>query len=65
MIKYIISKKANKFVVEERGSKGMKIICETVLPYIVEITIAKEATRMNKIGIKYQVENRTNIFMDV
>ena len=65
MIKYIISKKANKLVVEERGSKGMKIICETVLPHIVEITIAEEATRMNKIGIKYQVENRTNIFMDI
>lgn len=65
MIKYIISKKANKLVIEERGSKGMKIICETVLPYIVEITIAKEAARMNKIGIKYQIENRTNIFMDI
>lgn len=65
MTRYIIKNVSNKLVVEKRNAQGMKVICKTVLPSQVESVIAAEATRMTRLGLKFQVENRTNIHMDV
>lgn len=65
MTRYIVKKVSNKLVVEKRNSKGMEIICKTVLPGHVESVIAAEAARMTRLGLKFQVENRTNIRMDI
>lgn len=65
MTKYIIKKASNQLVIEKRNTQGMKVIFKSALPVMVEKAIAVEATKMNKLGLKFQVENRTNIFMNV
>lgn len=65
MTKYIIKKASNQLVIEKRNTQGMKVIFKSALPVMVEKAIAIEATKMNKLGLKFQVENRTNIFMNV
>lgn len=62
---YIVKKVSNKLVVEKRSVFGKKTICKTVLPSHVESVIAAEAARLTRLGIKFQVENRTNIYMDI
>ena len=65
MTKYIIKKASNQLVIEKRNTQGMKVIFKSAIPVMVEKAIAVEATKMNKLGLKFQVENRTNIFMNV
>ena len=65
MTKYIIKKASNQLVIEKRNTQGMKVIFKSAFPVMVEKAIAVEATKMNKLGLKFQVENRTNIHMDI
>ena len=65
MTKYIIKKASNQLVIEKRNTQGMKVIFKSAIPVMVEKAITVEATKMNKLGLKFQVENRTNIFMTV
>lgn len=65
MTRYIIRKASNRIIIEKRTSKGMVAICNTSLPSVAEATLAEEAARMNRLGLKFQVENRTNIHLNV
>lgn len=65
MTKYIIKKASNQLVIEKRNTQGMKVIFKSAIPVMVEKAITVEATKMNKLGLKFQVENRTNILMNV
>lgn len=65
MTRYIVKKTNKSIVVEKRNSDGVKVICKTQMPFVAESVIAKEANKMSRLGIKFQIENRTNIHMDV
>lgn len=65
MTRYIIKKAASSIVIEKRNSKGMTVICKTALPTVAEATMAKEAAKLVKLGIKFQVENRSGLFLAV
>lgn len=65
MTRYIIRKASNCIVIEKRNTKGMSVICKTSLPSYAENVMIQEANRMNCLGLKFQVKNRTNIFMNV
>ena len=65
MTRYIIRKTSNRIIIEKRTTKGMVAICNTSLPAYAENVMAEETTRMIRLGLSFQVENRTNIHMDV
>lgn len=65
MTRYIIRKVSGHIVIEKRNSKGLTVICKTSLPACAEKAMAQEANKMSKLGLKFQVENRSGLFLNV
>ena len=66
MTRYIIKKApSNKLCVEKRSGKFMSYLITSNSPLSIENAMKAEAERMTRLGLSFQVENRTNLFMDI
>lgn len=67
MIRYIITMTPSKQIGIEKRAPGKKMsyIAKSTSPITIENAMQAEARKMAALGTKFQIENRTNVFLEV